>query len=137
MSARARAQVPLPGCHTPLALLGAACSPARRAAHAPGGAWNRGVRAKGDAARLYGTFTGIDGAATDATVARLRVVTPAGVVSSVTYPGTVTKAGTGSYYYDQSFSVAGDWQWWWEFEVSGAIVAVSERTIERVQALPV
>ena len=95
------------------------------------------VRQKGDSGRLEGAFTDINDVLTDATVARLKVVTPAGVVSSVTYPGTVTKAGTGSYYYDQSFSVAGDWQWWWEFEVSGAIVAVSERTIERVQALPV
>lgn len=94
------------------------------------------VREKGDSARLYGTFTDIDGAVSDATIARLKVVNPAGAVTSVTYPGTVTRSATGSYYFDQAWSSAGDWQWWWEFEVSGAIVAVSERTIERVQALP-
>jgi hypothetical protein len=94
------------------------------------------VREKGDTARLYGTFTDIAGVATDATIARLKVVNPAGTVTSVTYPGTVTKAATGSYYYDQAFATAGDWRWFWEFEVSGSIVAVSEVTIERVQALP-
>jgi hypothetical protein len=95
------------------------------------------VREKGDTARLYGSFSDIAGVATDATIARLKVVNPAGTVTSVTYPGTVTKAATGSYYYDQSFNAAGDWQHWWEFEVGGNVVAVSERTIERVQPLPV
>lgn len=94
------------------------------------------VREKGDTARLYGSFTDITGAATDATIARLKTVSPAGTVTSVTYPGTVTRSATGSYYYDQSFATAGDWRWWWEFEITGAIVAVSEVTIERVQALP-
>lgn len=79
---------------------------------------------RGDVVRLSSAFTDINGTAADPSGVTLRLKQPDATVSVYSYPGTLSKDGTGVYHYDVSILQSGDY--FYRFEGTGAVQAASE-----------
>ncbi|MGE3622492.1 MAG: hypothetical protein AB7H77_01280 [Bdellovibrionales bacterium] len=80
---------------------------------------------RGDLVRLSAGFADIDGTPGDPSTVTLRVKKPDATVTVHTYPGDVTKSGTGTYYFDLPLTDSGDW--YYRFEGTGAVQAAGEQ----------
>jgi len=70
----------------------------------------------------------IAGVPTDADVLRFKYKTPAGVVTTVTYPDQIAKSATGTYYFVLNLNAIGSW--WYRWEATGNLIAAKERRIQ-------
>jgi hypothetical protein len=71
--------------------------------------------------RLTGTFT-VSGSATDPTTIKLRVKTPAAVITEYLYSlAELTRSSAGVYYKDIQLTQVGNW--WYRFEGTGTVAA--------------
>lgn len=80
----------------------------------------------GDLLRLKATFTSLAGTNVDPSNITLKVKTPAGSVSTYTYPSNITKESTGVYYYD--YSVASSGTFYFNWSATGGHQAADEST---------
>jgi len=78
----------------------------------------------GDVIRLTAAFTDIANTPADPTVVTLRVKQPDATVAVHSYPGDITKDGTGAYHFNLAITESGDW--YYRFEGTGAVQAASE-----------
>jgi uncharacterized protein YfaS (alpha-2-macroglobulin family) len=70
--------------------------------------------ANGSSVRVSGTFRNTDTQALqDPDVVKLDLTTPAGVLTTYTYPTGITKAGTGQYYATVDANADGNWTYRW------------------------
>lgn len=69
----------------------------------------------GAVARVSVTIADINGAAGDPGALRLKVKSPAGVVTTYSYAAAqITRDGTGAYHADVTLAAAGTWAYRWE-----------------------
>jgi hypothetical protein len=73
--------------------------------------------------RVYAEFT-TDGEPADPSAVTLKIITPAGVVTTYTYPADITKESTGVYYKEIPSDQSGDWHYKWTG--TGAVPASDE-----------
>jgi len=78
----------------------------------------------GDVVRVTASFTDISSNPADPTGVTLRVKQPDATMNVHTYPGDITKDGTGIYHFDLSITESGDW--YYRFEGTGAVQAAAE-----------
>jgi hypothetical protein len=78
----------------------------------------------GDKLRLQATFTDLSDVVADPTAVVLKVKNSAGTVTTYNYPGTITRASAGVYYYDFSVTVSGTHYFNWAG--TGAYTAADE-----------
>lgn len=81
------------------------------------------VHTLGTPRRIDGTFKNIADALQDPTTVKLRVKTPAGVVTEYTYPATVSKESTGKFYRDHLITAPGKWAYEWIGEGAASVEA--------------
>lgn len=87
----------------------------------------------GDQIRIQATFKDISGTVVDPTTVTLKVKVPAGTVSTVTYPGTITRSSTGVYFYDFPITASGTHYYNWSG--TGAYVVADESSFEVVSSV--
>lgn len=65
--------------------------------------------------RIKGIFTSeLDESLVDPSLVTLYISNPAGVVTKAFYPGLIIKASPGTYYYEMTPTVAGEWLAKWQ-----------------------
>lgn len=87
----------------------------------------------GDLLRLQAVFKDLDGNNADPSAVVLKIKVPAGTVTTVNYPGTITRSSTGTYYYD--YLVAASGVHYFNWAGSGAYTAADESSFTVVSTV--
>jgi hypothetical protein len=83
--------------------------------------------------QINGEFiNSITGVYVDPSLVTLYLLTPAGVASSVDYPGAISRSSQGHYFYQITASISGSWTYKWQ--ATGTAVATSPDTSFTVNA---
>lgn len=80
----------------------------------------------GDSVRTTALFK-VNGTLTDPSGITLRVKSPSGSITTLTYPTGISKNSTGSYSADIELTASGDW--WYRWESTGTVRSARERRL--------